>query len=46
MGAYHEQRRRAQITAELDAINALGFDGAVFLVDDNFIGNRAGHWKC
>ncbi len=29
----------AQLVAELDAVRATGFRGAVFLVDDNFIGN-------
>jgi radical SAM superfamily enzyme YgiQ (UPF0313 family) len=29
----------AQLVAELDAVYATGFRGAVFLVDDNFIGN-------
>ncbi|MFH2007797.1 MAG: radical SAM protein [bacterium] len=29
-----------QIIAELDALHGLGFDGSVFLVDDNFIGNK------
>lgn len=28
------------LTAELDALLDLGWEGAVFLVDDNFIGNR------
>jgi radical SAM superfamily enzyme YgiQ (UPF0313 family) len=30
----------AQVLAELDALAALGYRGSVFLVDDNFIGNR------
>jgi radical SAM superfamily enzyme YgiQ (UPF0313 family) len=30
----------AQVVAELDAIQATGFSGDVFFVDDNFIGNR------
>jgi radical SAM superfamily enzyme YgiQ (UPF0313 family) len=30
-----------QLLGELDAIYALGFRGSVFLVDDNFIGNKA-----
>jgi radical SAM superfamily enzyme YgiQ (UPF0313 family) len=30
----------AQMVAELDAIQATGFSGDVFFVDDNFIGNR------
>ncbi len=29
-----------QIIAELDALRELGFEGSVFLVDDNFIGNK------
>ncbi|MBS3756233.1 MAG: B12-binding domain-containing radical SAM protein [Desulfobacterales bacterium] len=28
------------LTAELDALRELGWEGAVFLVDDNFIGNK------
>lgn len=30
----------AQLVAELDAVYATGFRGSVFLVDDNFIGNK------
>ena len=30
----------AQLLAEFDALLALGYRGAVFLVDDNFIGNK------
>jgi radical SAM superfamily enzyme YgiQ (UPF0313 family) len=30
----------AQVLAELDALRALGARGSLFLVDDNFIGNR------
>jgi radical SAM superfamily enzyme YgiQ (UPF0313 family) len=30
----------AQVLAELDALRALGVVGSVFVVDDNFIGNR------
>jgi radical SAM superfamily enzyme YgiQ (UPF0313 family) len=31
----------AQVVAELDAVLAAGWKGAVFVVDDNFIGNKA-----
>lgn len=34
-------KRPAQVIAELDALVAAGWDGGVFVVDDNFIGNRA-----
>lgn len=30
----------AQVVAELEAIRRTGFEGSVFFVDDNFIGNR------
>jgi radical SAM superfamily enzyme YgiQ (UPF0313 family) len=30
-----------QLTKELDAIKALGYTGEIFIVDDNFIGNKA-----
>lgn len=30
-----------QLLAELDAVRAMGWRGSVFIVDDNFIGNRA-----
>jgi radical SAM superfamily enzyme YgiQ (UPF0313 family) len=33
-------KRPAQVTAELDALHRLGYRGEVFLVDDNFIGNK------
>ncbi|HPF39209.1 MAG TPA: radical SAM protein [Phycisphaerae bacterium] len=31
----------AQMIAELEALKAAGWDGSVFIVDDNFIGHRA-----
>lgn len=31
----------AQLIAEMDALRAAGWDGSIFVVDDNFIGNRA-----
>jgi len=38
----HKPRTKSpdQFIAELDAAHAVGFTGAVFIVDDNFIGNR------
>jgi radical SAM superfamily enzyme YgiQ (UPF0313 family) len=30
-----------QLTKELDSIKALGYTGEIFIVDDNFIGNKA-----
>ena len=38
----HRTRTKSpeQFIAELDAVLATGFQGAVFVVDDNFIGNR------
>jgi radical SAM superfamily enzyme YgiQ (UPF0313 family) len=30
-----------QLTRELDALKALGYTGEIFVVDDNFIGNKA-----
>jgi radical SAM superfamily enzyme YgiQ (UPF0313 family) len=33
-------KTREQITAELDAVYQTGFRGGLFIVDDNFIGNR------
>ncbi|MBI4285075.1 MAG: B12-binding domain-containing radical SAM protein [Chloroflexi bacterium] len=33
-------KTRAQVTAELDAIYEAGWRGSVFVVDDNFIGNK------
>ncbi len=33
-------KQPAQVLAELDALHALGARGGLFVVDDNFIGNR------
>ena len=33
-------KRPAQVAAELDSLRQLGYRGEVFLVDDNFIGNK------
>jgi radical SAM superfamily enzyme YgiQ (UPF0313 family) len=33
-------KRPAQVVAELEALHALGHRGEVFIVDDNFIGNK------
>jgi radical SAM superfamily enzyme YgiQ (UPF0313 family) len=33
-------KKPAQVLAELDALRALGYRGEVFVVDDNFIGNK------
>ncbi|MHC1727637.1 MAG: B12-binding domain-containing radical SAM protein [Syntrophobacteraceae bacterium] len=33
-------KRNEQVLAELEALYALGWRGSVFIVDDNFIGNR------
>jgi radical SAM superfamily enzyme YgiQ (UPF0313 family) len=33
-------KRPAQVVAELEALRRLGYRGEVFVVDDNFIGNR------
>ncbi|MDA8175001.1 MAG: B12-binding domain-containing radical SAM protein [Nitrospiraceae bacterium] len=34
-------KSKEQLIAELDSIHALGWKGCVFIVDDNFIGNKA-----
>lgn len=39
-GRVPRTKTAAQIVAELSAIKRLGFRGYVFMVDDNFIGNR------
>jgi radical SAM superfamily enzyme YgiQ (UPF0313 family) len=39
-GRVPRTKSNAQMVAELDALYALGWRGSVFLVDDNFIGNR------
>jgi radical SAM superfamily enzyme YgiQ (UPF0313 family) len=39
-GRKPRQKTAAQVRAELDAIYATGFRGALFFVDDNFIGNK------
>lgn len=33
-------KQASQVTAELDAIYELGYRGEIFIVDDNFIGNK------
>ena len=40
-GRVPRTKTSAQMLAELDSIHALGWKGCVFIVDDNFIGNRA-----
>jgi radical SAM superfamily enzyme YgiQ (UPF0313 family) len=40
-GRVPRTKTKEQIVAELDSINALGWKGCVFIVDDNFIGNKA-----
>lgn len=35
-------KREEQVLAELDALYSRGWRGSVFIVDDNFIGNKAG----
>ncbi|GAM10865.1 putative methyltransferase [Geobacter sp. OR-1] len=39
-GRKPRSKTREQLLAELDALNARGWRGAVFFVDDNFIGDR------
>jgi radical SAM superfamily enzyme YgiQ (UPF0313 family) len=39
-GRVPRTKKSEQVLAELDALKQLGFRGYVFLVDDNFIGNR------
>jgi radical SAM superfamily enzyme YgiQ (UPF0313 family) len=39
-GRVPRTKTNEQILAELDALRSLGWRGALFLVDDNFIGNR------
>jgi radical SAM superfamily enzyme YgiQ (UPF0313 family) len=40
-GRVPRTKKPEQICAELAALKRIGFDGYVFLVDDNFIGNKA-----
>ncbi|MBE0644362.1 MAG: DUF4070 domain-containing protein [Bacteroidetes bacterium] len=40
LGRKPRTKSREQIIAELDALNAAGWKGPLFFVDDNFIGNR------
>lgn len=40
-GRVPRTKSAAQMIAELDDIRALGWKGCVFIVDDNFIGNKA-----
>jgi radical SAM superfamily enzyme YgiQ (UPF0313 family) len=40
-GRVPRTKTRVQMLAELDSIYALGWKGCVFIVDDNFIGNKA-----
>jgi radical SAM superfamily enzyme YgiQ (UPF0313 family) len=40
-GRVPRTKTKEQIIAELDSIHALGWKGCVFIVDDNFIGNKA-----
>jgi len=39
-GRVPRTKSNAQMLAELDALNATGWRGLVFIVDDNFIGNK------
>lgn len=40
LGHIPRTKKPSQITAELDAIYQTGWRGSIFIVDDNFIGNR------
>ena len=39
-GRAHRTKSREQVLAELDTLHARGWKSSVFIVDDNFIGNR------
>jgi radical SAM superfamily enzyme YgiQ (UPF0313 family) len=39
-GRVPRTKRPAQVCAELAVVERLGFEGTIFLVDDNFIGNK------
>jgi radical SAM superfamily enzyme YgiQ (UPF0313 family) len=44
-GRVPRTKKSQQVLAELDALVDAGWDGEIFLVDDNFIGNRARVWE-